>query len=98
MILTAMGLCTSNVTQRTAEICAAACKVGAVEMGWPAMTMASYREGWFTTVPERQYLAENTALPEDLLTVLLYARNLGVDLIRFDKDADTDLNLPTYDW
>lgn len=97
MIITAMELCTSNLTQRTAQICEVACKTGSSNMDWPAMSMASYPEGWFMAVPERQYIMASE-LPEDLFDVLIYARDLGVNLIRFDRDAEPDTNLPTYDW
>ena len=37
-------------------------------------------------------------LPEDLLTILNYARKLGASLVWLDRDADEVEGLPVYEW
>ncbi|HDR9174327.1 hypothetical protein [Burkholderia vietnamiensis] len=63
-----------------------------------ALTVAPYTYGAFVSVPFAASDIDDVECPEDLKTVLKFARNLGCDVIRFDADADTLVELPRYTW
>lgn len=62
-----------------------------------------YDEGVFISVLDLDHTDAQTRkkydeLPEDLLTILNYARKLGVSLVWLDRDADEVEGLPVYEW
>jgi hypothetical protein len=59
------------------------------------ITVASYEEGCFITVP---FEAEDEDFPEDLLAVLTFARERECLVIRFDADGDIHDDLPFHEW
>lgn len=68
---------------------------------WPTMTIATYRDGVFFTVPPLglEDIAEQVAaLPEDLRGLLQHAAAQGCYLVRLDVDGDELVGLPFYDW
>ncbi len=62
------------------------------------LTIAPYEYGAFVSVPGNQGLVADTECPEDLKTVLEYARENGCDVVRFDADGRTVDGLPQHDW
>lgn len=102
MIITAMELSTANLTRSTMGMLDSILQENRAdklcEWDWPAMTIAPYDFGCFVTVPAQYQINPSAEVPEDLHNILTYASRLGVNLIRFDKDAEADENLPTYDW
>ena len=62
-----------------------------------------YDEGVFISVLDLDHTDAQTRkkydeLPEDLLTILNYARKLGASLVWLDRDADEVEGLPVYEW
>jgi len=60
-------------------------------------TVAPYEYGIFVGVPADLDGIQALDGPEDLKAVLSFARGLGCDVVRFDRDADA-VALPSYDW
>ena len=59
--------------------------------------VADYEEGAFYWVPPYDF-DDWASCPDDLRTVLHFARSVGVTLVRVDADAPTTDHLPKYDW
>lgn len=104
-LLTYLDLSTAHVSDATATLLdgfeRGLCTERLQELNWPAMTIAPYDYGWFLTVPPDDEEEDREAidrLPADLAHVMIYARRIGVDLLRFDKDADFIDGLPVYEW
>lgn len=103
MILTYLDLSTGHLTEATRDLIDTCVERQRSDLGgpgladWPAMTVAGYTYGWFMTVPYEFDPHEWRALPQDLATVLSYARRHNVPLVRFDSDADTVADLPLYE-
>jgi hypothetical protein len=101
-IYTYLDLSTAHLTQRTTELLEQVAdhkrhdSAGGQPVGWPAMTISAYEYGFFITVPEHG--EDLDQVPEDLRTVLKYAQKIGVCLLRFDRDADEQSDLPRYVW
>jgi hypothetical protein len=54
--------------------------------------------GWFVSaVPADKDREEEDEIPDDLWAAMLHAKAHGADHILFDRDADTDADLPTYE-
>lgn len=60
-------------------------------------TVAPYEYGIFVGVPADLDAVQALDGPEDLKAVLAFARGLGCNVVRFDRDADA-VALPSYDW
>lgn len=89
-IFTYLDVCNNNLSQDTFDWLS---KVTGAQIG---MTVAAYDYGVFVSVPVS--VDEYRRLPEDLETVLAYARNRNCVVVRFDKDADVLAELPNYNW
>lgn len=48
--------------------------------------------------PADDDVCSDEGVPAEVLAVQLYARGLGCDYVLFDRDADTNADLPTWDW
>ena|ERR1035437_4788191 len=61
-------------------------------------------QGWFVHVPGKdmydddQLEEELERVPSDLMVVIKYARELDVQWLQFDCDADTNGDLPVFEW
>lgn len=56
---------------------------------------------WVPTDPQEtadSYPDEKDAVPAEVLAIQLYARANHCDYVLFDRDADVDDNLPTWEW
>lgn len=53
---------------------------------------------WVPDDPQESNDFMDEPIPAEVLAVQLYARSLGCDYVMFDRDADTDEALPTWDW
>lgn len=53
---------------------------------------------WVPDDPQESNDGMDESVPAEVLAVQLYARSLGCDYVLFDRDADTDDALPTWDW
>jgi hypothetical protein len=89
----------------TAHLPETYCETGpGVEIGVTVYDLDGY--GWLMWVPKdpdehsRNYHDEDEdeGIPEAILTVQRYARALGCDYVRFDRDGDVNADLPTWDW
>lgn len=59
----------------------------------------SYKEGVFISVPDKNIMAaEDYELPLDLVTLLEYAWENDVSLIRLDSDGEVIEDIPVYKW
>ena len=101
MIHTYLDLSTGHLTEATRDLLDRAAgdlslSRGTIN-GWPAMSIAACPNGWFMTVPYEFDPHQWRALPQDLGTVLSYARRNNVTLVRFDSDGDTVADLPFYE-
>lgn len=67
------------------------------DLGWPAMTIASYEHGAFVTVPDMPNV-DFLDMPHDLANVLWAAHRAGATLVRFDADGSVDPTLPYKEW
>lgn len=54
--------------------------------------------GWFIYVNVISYKTSNHGLPEDLYNCLIFAHELGCDILCFDCDGPIEPFLPTYEW
>ena len=97
MKLTYLDLSTCHVRQETMAALGVY-ESGAHDMGWPAMTIASYECGAFITVPSEMSNEQMDALPSDLEEVLSWARAAGATLVRLNADGAIDPDLPTFEW
>lgn len=84
-----MGLSTSHVSEFTGIN---------LNKGLPGVTSDQISHGWLVWVPEDFDEARANHYPEDLLTVLEWAKGFHVGWVWFDADAPTVDALPTYDW
>lgn len=62
------------------------------------ITIANYDYGVFVSVPGEDEGIDELECPEDLKVVLRFAKAEGCHLVRFDSDAGTVPNLPSFDW
>lgn len=56
-----------------------------------------YDEGVFISVPIKSEM-DNVDMPRDLRILLQYAWDNNIELIRMDRDANFDDDLPVYNW
>ena len=56
--------------------------------------------GWFIHIPrEWEYIQDlKNKIPDELYNCCVYAFKQKADWIMFDRDADEDPNLPTFEW
>lgn len=69
--------------------------------GAPGVTAYEFAYGWLMWVPDdpaESSAAGDEPVPAEILLVQLYARLHGCDYVLFDKDAETNTDLPTFDW
>lgn len=92
---TYLDLSTGHLQQHTLDKLT---QIDGKRQGWPAMTIATYREGVFVSVPDFNLVSSEQmrALPADLASMLLQAASEGAQLIRFDADGYVDGDLPYY--
>lgn len=60
-----------------------------------------YQYGWLMWVPndpDESNLAMEEQAPENILMLQRYARDLDCDYIMFDRDAEPEDQLPSYEW
>lgn len=62
------------------------------------ITIAPYEYGAFVSVPSELPDIDGLDCPKDLKKVLRFARQMGCDMVRFDKDADILPDLQHFDW
>jgi len=53
---------------------------------------------WIPDDPDGSDDALRVPVPDVVLTIQRYARAAGCDWVLFDRDADIDDRLPTWDW
>lgn len=53
-------------------------------------------EMWIPGSPERRQLGYE--IPEEVYQIQMFARYLGCDYVRFDRDSDVVDTLPTWEW
>ena len=53
---------------------------------------------WVPDDPTASAHTMDDPVPDEVLTVQLYARSLGCDYVLFDRDAEVDDRLPTWPW
>lgn len=82
-----LDICTSHLTPDTVDNLTIGFYIG--------VPVIDYEEGLFVTVTDE--FGENP-LPDDLFTLLRYAKQNGITLIRLDRDGEEIDGLPTYDW
>lgn len=72
--------------------------------GWLPYTktlmVATHEYGAIVSVPSQDWFDDTgpADIPEDLFTVLKYARAQGCNLVNFDQDGESIGDLPFYDW
>ncbi len=52
--------------------------------------------GWFIYIPDEHDLS--TDIPDDLLIVVQFAKQMDIGIVCLDCDGNTLDQLPTYDW
>lgn len=74
----------------TAHLSAETCKELDFIDGTTGPTVAKYDCGYFISVPESVEFIDDLGcdLPTDLRNVLRFARKIGCDVVRFDRDAE----------
>lgn len=53
---------------------------------------------WVPDDPQESNDGMAEPIPVEVVAVQLYARNLGCDYVLFDRDAEIDDALPSWDW
>lgn len=83
-----LDVCTSHLKQETVD--------DLIQGNITEVHVYDYEEGLFIVVPDRFDLYE--AIPKDLDTLISYAEQNEISLIRLDRDGEEIDDLPTYDW
>lgn len=87
MILKYLDISTSHITENT-------CQYIETHLGEACSSFAkNYEYGFY--IPVVNDIDINT-MPEDLRTIIQYAKSKNCSLICIDRDADIELDLPTY--
>ncbi|WP_175047945.1 DUF5983 family protein [Duganella vulcania] len=86
-----LDVATSHISKATSEFLESV--AGSNSLG---QTVASYEYGFFVTVREDQQYHDS--VPEDLRTVLEFARKQGCIVVRFDAHGLDHEVLPSFEW
>lgn len=97
MLFTYLDLSTGHLMRSTIEHLEVLAQPDQFDSSWPAMTIASYPNGFFVTVPTIAEPEQIAALPVDLVAVIAHARQRGAALLRFDSDGEQVDGLPFYE-
>lgn len=62
-----------------------------------SITIAQYEYGWFISIPANDESIDDLEVPDDLKSVLRYARNIGCDVVRLDADGIGADGLPVFE-
>ena len=89
MKLQYLDLSTGHLTQTTVQ--ELKCDI------FSGITVANYDYGVFVSVPGTSGDIDGLTVPEELKSVLRFARSEGCDVVRFDADGDTEAGLPRFD-
>lgn len=90
MIRKLLDISTGHVSKETRDL------LNEGEGGSPHIWAIPHEYGWFVRAhDEAEDLAQT---PDDLVTVMRYAKQLDCDWIKFDCDADFVEELPMFEW
>ena len=65
---------------------------------WPCLGGPYGEYGWFLYAHDENAGVWPDVIPDELFTVMIWARKLGFDYVLFDCDADEVEDLPVFDW
>jgi hypothetical protein len=72
--------------------------VGSATGNPPSFMVAPTGYGWFVSAsPADNERNDDEEIPDDLWAAMMHAKANGADHILFDRDAETDADLPTYE-
>ena len=90
-VLSYLDACTCHISKETNDFLERVAGNNSI-----GQTVAEYEHGFFISVPpEAEY---DATVPNDLRSILDFARTKGCFIVRLDADADLIDDLPTFNW